>query len=320
MKLIKHALLTLAVIFGVVACGEAIAPTATARDQVRMVLPDFSSITTWGATTAYENELRVCGYALGGVTATNTGQATVAISGITASQGLLMPSVTVGHLECVVVWRAPESAGDNDLFTVTLTQTGPAGFQVAWIPFFYSTDGDATGGSIQDNTGGCYNGDTGNVCTSATVTVSRMKGATVLFKQKSPTPPPPSVCIGLTPGYWKNWKNHYTEAQFASLLPGTIATSVANANAIFAAKGSDAIQKLRWFVLANQLTLNLTGTALPNPSQGNLNLACTLVPNTPALGLTLQTALNILNGVGGPYSTSYILSVKSALDAFANMG
>ena len=30
--------------------------------------------------------------------------------------------------------------------------------------------------------------------------------------------------------------------------------------------------------------------------------------------------VNILNGEGGPYTTSYILSVKSALDAFANMG
>ena len=93
-----------------------------------MVLPAFSFITTWGATTAYENELRVCGYALGGVTATKTGDATVAISGITAAQGLLMPSVTVGHLECVVVWRAPHSASENDPFTVTMTQTGPAGF------------------------------------------------------------------------------------------------------------------------------------------------------------------------------------------------
>ena len=320
MKLMRNVLLTPALVLGVVACGEAVAPTAGPRDEMTLARPDFGFITTWGATTAYENELRVCGYALGGVTASNTGQATVALSGITSAQGLLMPSVTVGHLECVVVWRAPETAGDNDLFTVTLTQTGPAGFQVAWIPFYYSTDGDATGGVIQDETGGCYNGDTGNVCTSATVTVSRMKGATVLFKQKSPTPPPPSVCIGLTPGYWKNWRNHYTAAQFAALLPGTIATSVANADAIFAAKGSDALQKLRWFVLANQLTLNLTGTSLPNPSQGNLTLACTLLPATPELGLTLQTALNILNGVGGPYSTSYILSVKSALDAFANMG
>ena len=320
MKLMRNVLLTPALVLGVVACGEAVAPTAGPRDEMTLARPDFGFITTWGATTAYENELRVCGYALGGVTASNTGQATVALSGITSAQGLLMPSVTVGHLECVVVWRAPETAGNNDLFTVTLTQTGPAGFQVAWIPFYYSTDGDATGGVIQDETGGCYNGDTGNVCTSATVTVSRMKGATVLFKQKSPTPPPPSVCIGLTPGYWKNWRNHYTAAQFAALLPGTIATSVANADAIFAAKGSDALQKLRWFVLANQLTLNLTGTSLPNPSQGNLTLACTLLPATPELGLTLQTALNILNGVGGPYSTSYILSVKSALDAFANMG
>lgn len=320
MKPIKHALLTLGVVVGVVACGEAIAPTAGARDQVSMVLPDFSFITSWGPTTAYENELRVCGYALGGVTATNTGTATVAISGITAAQGLLMPTVTVGHLECVVVWRAPASAGDNDPFTVTLTQTGPVGFQVAWIPFYYSDGGDADGNVIGDNIGGCYNGDTGNVCTTATVTVSRARGATVLFKQLSPLPPPPSVCIGLTPGYWKNWKNHYTQAQFASLLQGTIATSVADANAIFAAKGSDATQKLRWFVLANQLTLNLTGGSLPNPSQGNLTLACTLQANTPTLGLTLQTALNILNGVGGPYSNNYILSVKSALDAFANMG
>ena len=312
-------LLTPALVLGVVACGEAVAPTVRARDEMTLVRPDFSFITTWGATTAYENELRVCGWALGGVTATNTGEATVAISGITAAEGRLMSSVTVNHLECVVVWRAPELAGDAE-FTVTLTQTGPAGFQVAWIPFYYSTDGDATGGSIEGPTGGCYNGDAGNVCTTVTVTVSRIRGATVLFKQKSPTPPPPSVCIGLTPGYWKNWRNHYTEAQFASLLPGTIATSVANADAIFAAKGSDALQKLRWFVLANQLTLNVTGTSLPNPSQGNLTPSCTLLLGTPELGLTLQTALNILTGVGGPYTTSYILSVKSALDAFANMG
>ena len=150
MKLMRNVLLTPALVLGVVACGEAVAPTAA---QLTMAHPDFSFITTWGATTAYENELRVCGYALGGVTATNTGEATIAISGITAAQGLLMPSLTVGHLECVVVWRAPESAGDNDAFTVTLTQTGPAGFQVAWIPFYYSTDGDATGRSEERRVG-----------------------------------------------------------------------------------------------------------------------------------------------------------------------
>ena len=318
MKLLRNVLLTPALVLGVVACGEAVAPTARTRDEMTLVRPDFSFITTWGATTAYENQLQVCGWALGGVTATNTGEATVAISGITAAQGRLMSSVTVKHLECVVVWSAPVSAGDAE-FTVTLTQTGPAGFQVAWIPFYYSTDGDATDGYIGGPTGGCPNSDVNNTCTSVTVTVSRVKGATVLFKQKSPTLPP-AVCIGLTPGFWKNWRNHYTEAQFASLLPGTIATTVANADAIFAAKGSDALQKLRWFVLANQLTLNVTGTSLPNPSQGNLTLRCTLLAGTPELGLTLQTALNILTGVGGPYTTSYILSVKSALDAFANMG
>lgn len=144
----RNVLLAPALVLGVVACGEAVAPTAGPRDDLTLMRPDFSFITTWGATTAYETELRVCGYALGGVTATNTGVATV----------------------------------------------------------------------------------------------------------------------------------------------------------------------------ANQLTLNLIGASLPNPSQGNLTLNCTLVPGTPALGLTLQTALNILNGVGGPHTTGYILSVKSALDAFANIG
>ena len=87
MKLMRNVLLTPALVLGVVACGEAVAPTARTRDEMTLVRPDFSFITTWGATTAYENQLQVCGWALGGVTATNTGEATVAISGITAAQG-----------------------------------------------------------------------------------------------------------------------------------------------------------------------------------------------------------------------------------------
>jgi hypothetical protein len=310
-----RSLLLAPVVVAVVACGDVVAPAPTASFN----LPDFSNLTTWGATTAVENQLKVCGYALGGVTPANPGTAIVAVSGVTAAQGLIHSQVTVGHLECINVWSAPAGAADTDEFTITLTQVGPEGFQVAWIPSFYSNDGDLTGGVIQDNTGGCFNA-TANACTSTTVTVSRLRGATVLFKQNSPVPPPPAVCIGLTPGYWKNWRNHYTPAQFASLLPGTIAGSIAEADAIFAAKGPDPKLKLRWFVLANQLTLNLTGTTLPNPSWGNLTNACLLRPASPTLGLTLQTALNILNGVGGPYTNAYIDAVKTALDAFANMG
>jgi hypothetical protein len=104
-------------------------------------------------------------------------------------------------------------------------------------------------------------------------------------------------CVGLTPGYWKNWRNHYTAAQFEVLLAGTIAMDIAAADLVFAeydASNPQDLTILKAFVLANQLTLNLTlHPELPNPSQGSLFLNCTLrdYPDEMTLGNALDRLL-----------------------------
>ena len=297
------------------ACGElTTTPTAALRGS-------SSLLTVWGPFTAVENELRVCGFALnGGPTPENPGTAVIAVSGVTAAEGLISPLVTVGHATCATVWMSPLTAGDNDQFNITLTQVGPAGFHLYYAPYFYSNAGDGNGGVISEESGiGCSNGTDPMVCTSVTITVSRAVGATVIFKQTAGETPH-ETCGGLTPGYWKNWRNHYTAAQFNVLLQGTIAGSIAQADAIFADKGSNATAKLRWFVLAHQLTFNLMTTTFPNPSGGNLTATCSEGLSSGNLGTWMTAGLNILNGVGGPYSEAYILQVKSALDVIANLG
>jgi hypothetical protein len=129
-------------------------------------------------------------------------------------------------------------------------------------------------------------------------------------------------CVGLTPGYWKNWDNHYTAAQFQILLAGTIAGSIAEADFIFAeydASDPQDLTILRAFVLANQLTINLTlHPELPNPSGGNLFGRCTLrdYPDAMTLGEALERALEIIGG--DPASDEEILHVKTILDRYAN--
>jgi protocatechuate 3,4-dioxygenase beta subunit len=126
------------------------------------------------------------------------------------------------------------------------------------------------------------------------------------------------VCRGLTPGYWKNWKNHYTEAQFLSLLPGTIAAGMTAKQATnILSLQRTSLDKLRKFVLANQLTRNLTGTSLPNPDGAGLSNLCTY--GGVELGPTLTEALAILKANGKGYTDSRILAVKDLLDGFANM-
>ena len=167
--------------------------------------------------------------------------------------------------------------------------------------------------------------------TDTTVTVEIISGqepVTVEFGNVGP-------CNGLTPGYWKNWRNHYTPAQFALLLEGTIAdvgddaANIAAADAIFehwdASDPSD-LTILKAFVLANQLTINLTqNPGLPNPSNGSLFYACLLTgrENLGTLGDALSNALDIISRVedANPYndpSDAYILYIKDILDAFAN--
>lgn len=133
---------------------------------------------------------------------------------------------------------------------------------------------------------------------------------------------PPAVCVGLTPGYWKNWENHYTEEQFASLLPGTIATDVADAEEILGYGGPDALAKLAKFVLANQLTMNLAaaidgGDDLPNPDGAGLNGDCTILEYDGTLGDALAAALEMLENPEG-LKKKDINALKDVLDMFAN--
>ncbi|MFQ5820134.1 MAG: collagen binding domain-containing protein [Candidatus Heimdallarchaeota archaeon] len=142
-------------------------------------------------------------------------------------------------------------------------------------------------------------------------------------------------CNGLTPGYWKNWRNHYNDTQLGTLLEGTIADvgtnaeDIAAADAIFehwdASDPSD-LTILRAFVLANQLTINLTQhPGLPNPSDGSLWGVCLLLgrEDEGTLGEALATALDYISRIeddipSNDPSDAEILYIKDILDAFAN--
>ena len=129
-------------------------------------------------------------------------------------------------------------------------------------------------------------------------------------------------CDGLTPGYWKNWRNHYTESQILTLLAGTIAPTIAEADAIFAAYNAspdEEITIMRAMLLANQLTLNLTQhPELPNPSGGSLFRACQAPGVAETLGEIIDQALAI-HANPGAFSRDEILRVKTILDTFANL-
>jgi hypothetical protein len=132
-------------------------------------------------------------------------------------------------------------------------------------------------------------------------------------------------CVGLTPGYWSNWRNHYTDDEFTGLLAGTIAVDIASADAVLndnSCDGNDAINCMRKFLLANQLTLNLTaaiagGASLFNGDDAGLSPLCQ-VPGYPgSLGSWLDKALAFHLQGGG--NRNDILEVKTMLDYFANL-
>jgi hypothetical protein len=131
-------------------------------------------------------------------------------------------------------------------------------------------------------------------------------------------------CVGLTPGYWSNWDNHYTPEQFAMLLQGTVAEGESLETATFwlssvGCDGDDALHCMRRFLLANQLTLNLTHhPELPNPDDAVLWYMCEVPGVEGNLGHWLDVALGILADPGG-YDRDYILWVKTVLDRFANL-
>ena len=128
-------------------------------------------------------------------------------------------------------------------------------------------------------------------------------------------------CNGLTPGYWSNWRNHYTEAQFAVLLASTVATSIAEADSFLESLGcddGDALHCMLRFLLADQLTLNLTQhPELPNPSDGSLIGACS-IDEIGRLQSAIDDGLAILSDASA-YSRDDILAVKNRLAAFAEL-
>jgi hypothetical protein len=128
---------------------------------------------------------------------------------------------------------------------------------------------------------------------------------------------PPATCAGLTPGYWKNWKNHYTSAQFLTLLQGTIASGNITLAGTILSTNNPSLNRLQKFVLANQLTLNLTGTSLPNPSGGSLAGSCALGSST--LAANLATALNMLAHPTS-FTSAQMDAISTILAAIANLG
>ncbi|OGY26460.1 MAG: hypothetical protein A2Z24_00405 [Candidatus Woykebacteria bacterium RBG_16_44_10] len=129
-------------------------------------------------------------------------------------------------------------------------------------------------------------------------------------------------CDGLTPGYWSNWRNHYTEGQFLPLLQGTVAAgNVALADDYLSSVGcdaDDALHCMRRFLLANQLTLNLTQhSELPNPDDAGLVGLCR-IEGIGTLQSAISDALAILARPLG-FSRDEILVVKNRLAAFAEL-
>ena len=142
--------------------------------------------------------------------------------------------------------------------------------------------------------------------------------ASVTFENWAPS-------MGLTPGYWKNWRNHYTSAQFCELVQGTVAdvdgctADRAAADAIFEhwdASPGDEMTIVLAFLLANQLTLNLTQTTLPNPSEGSLVLGSSIeCSGTPiVLSDVIEDALACL---ADSCSRDDLLTIKNWLACFA---
>jgi uncharacterized protein (DUF2141 family) len=128
-------------------------------------------------------------------------------------------------------------------------------------------------------------------------------------------------CDGLTPGYWSNWRNHYTEDQFTTLLAGTVASSIEDADSTLdsvGCDGDDALHCMKRFLLANQLTLNLTQhPELPNPDGAGLVRLCS-IEGVGTLQSAIDDALEILANPES-FGRDATLAVKNRLAAFAEL-
>ena len=170
---------------------------------------------------------------------------------------------------------------------------------------------------------------------------------------------------GLTPGYWKNWRNHYawteegdvtTSTEFAILLQDTVADvgtdeeNIARADEIFADYNNNdpaSGEMLEVFILANELTINLTVWNFENPDDllfmetgiamyGAVEITHELVDYN--LGEVLFAAnaylVSITPEVDDPYipaygdpliaendnpSDAHVTALKTILDLFANL-
>jgi hypothetical protein len=131
-------------------------------------------------------------------------------------------------------------------------------------------------------------------------------------------------CDGLTPGYWSNWDNHYTEEQFLMLLEGTVAEGDIGLAEFylssFGCDGGDALHCMRRFLLANQLTLNLTQRPeLPNPDDAGLVGLCS-IEGIGTLEDAIDQALDILEQCESECpDRADILDAKNHLAAFAEL-
>jgi hypothetical protein len=130
-----------------------------------------------------------------------------------------------------------------------------------------------------------------------------------------------AICIGLTPGYWSNWRNHYTQEEFEGLLALTdMAPTVLMADYILSSigcDGDDAVHCLRRFELSNQLTLALTQTSGVFNDGVELYPACQL-PDDKGVDGNLAYWLAEAKTIDTS-DRDYVLYVKTVLDWFANM-
>ncbi len=138
----------------------------------------------------------------------------------------------------------------------------------------------------------------------------------------SPSPsasPGTSSCSGPGPGYWANWRNHYTEEQFAMLLIGTIALDTTTANIYLTSvgcDGGDALACMRRSLLVAQLSINLAlHPELPNAQNASLTPTCTAPGVTGSLDFWISRAKAILMDPDS-FTREEILEVKDALAAF----
>jgi hypothetical protein len=223
----------------------------------------------------------------------------------------ILSTETLAPGDCSITWMDNGVVGD---FSVTVTQTGPAGFDLKRLAMISVSDDIFANFEDPDGCGGNLPIPAGH-----TAELTGGDGVVFFFKACPPSPPPPGDCDGLTPGYWKNWKNHYSYDQFAELIDNTSFPDLSNTEATNILKANNpALARLFKFVLANELTLALTNLEnLPNPSGGNLTETCA-VNGGSQLGASLVIALDMLENPGN-YTEQEILDMGSILDAIANL-